>query len=712
MKVEKLFEEFIEKCESIYTGEEIALIKEAFQFGLVHHEGKIRLNGEEYMTHPLAVAEILLDMNVDAITIVASLLHETINHGGATKEEIEEKFGSEVASIVQTISKLNRLELNDDSSQTAMNFRKVVVGMSEDVRVLFLKLADRLQNLRTGEFLDKDALKRKVLETQVVLIPIAHRLCMYKIKGELEDLCLKYSKPDVYQDILERLNATEEELKMNLQEMQDSISDLMVEQNIPFKIKSRVKSVYSIYNKLSHGKKWEQIYDILAMRLIVEKVSECYLAIGLIHAKYRPIPGRFKDYIAMPKKNMYQSLHTGVFGSDGNRYEIQVRTKDMDDYAEKGMAAHFAYKENINNMKNMMDEKLEIFRNLIESSESLSDIEFQTNFTSEFTEESIYVYTPKGDVLELPNGSTPIDFAYRIHTDVGDKTVGAIVNDSIVPLSYELSNNDIVSIKTSNQGTPNKEWLSFVKTSHARNKIKSYFSKQEKENYIEKGKNIFQAELRKRHLTFESITSEENLKKICNTLKLETLEDIYFSIGSLRFTVTSILNALEEKKEETVLDKILNNSSNTKKTNYKGDILVNGESGILVNLAKCCHPVLGDSIVGYITKGEGVTVHKSNCSNVQVKNERFVPVSWNNEREKEGTYYASIMVTCEKEKNYLLDIISKSSGKNVFIDSVKTREKEEATIYELLVKTNGLESLENFMDSLYQYKFVKNVERK
>lgn len=712
MNIEQIANEFIEKCENYFSLEEMQTIKKAYAYATECHKGKIRLNKEDYMTHPIAVAEILIDMNVDATTLIAAILHETINHGGSSKEEIEKNFGSEVASIVQTISKLNRLELNDDSSQTALNFRKVVVGMSEDVRVLFLKLADRLQNLRTGKFLDKDALKRKVLETQVVLIPIAHRLCMYKIKGELENLCLKYSKPDVYNDILERLNATEEELMLNLQEMQDSISDLMVEQNISFKIKSRVKSVYSIYNKLNHGKKWEQIYDILAMRVIVEKVSECYLAIGLIHAKYRPIPGRFKDYIAMPKKNMYQSLHTGVFGSDGNRYEIQIRTKDMDDYAEKGMAAHFAYKENLSNMKNLMDEKLEIFRNLIESSESLSDIEFQNAFTAEFTEESIYVYTPKGDVLELPNGSTPIDFAYRIHTDVGDKTVGAIVNDAIVPLSCELQNNDIVSIKTNNTGTPNKEWLNFVKTSHARNKIKSFFSKQEKENYIEKGKNIFQTELRKKHLSFDSVTTEENLKKIFSNLKLESLEDLYFSIGSLRFTVSTILNILEDKKEETAIDKLLNNKNHKKAQNYKSDILVNDKTGILVNLAECCHPVLGDNIVGYITKGEGVTVHKSTCANVQIKNDRFVNVSWNKEENPNGTYYSLVVVTCEKGKNYLLDIINKSSGKNVYIDSVKTKEKEELTSYELLVKTSDLKSLENFMTSLYQYKFVKQVERK
>lgn len=703
--------EFLEKCQLLFK-EAIQEIKKAYEYASSKHLGRIRKNGLPYMSHPLEVANILLDMNVDKTTIISALLHETINHGGVSKEEIESIFGEEVANIVATISRLNRLELNDNSSISAMNFRKVVVGMSEDIRVIFLKLADRLHNLRTGDVLEKEALMQKVLETEGVLIPIAHRLCMYKIKGELENLCLKYRKPDVYDDILERLNATEEELKNNLEIMQEEIEDMLMEHNISYKIKSRVKSVYSIYNKLSHGKKWEQIYDILAMRVIVDKVSECYLTIGLIHGKYRPIPGRFKDYIAMPKKNMYQSLHTGVFGNDGHRYEIQVRTKDMDDYAEKGMAAHFAYKENITSMSNMMEERLEIFRNLIESTESLSDIEFQASFANEFTEESIYVYTPKGDVIELPVGSTPVDFAYRIHSDVGDKTVGALVNDNIVPLSYELSNNDIIKIKTNNTSTPNKEWLNFVKTSHARNKIKSYFSKQEKDNYIEKGKNIFQTELRKRHMSFDTILSDENLKKIEKQLKLETIEDIYFSIGTLRYTVSSILNVLNEEKEQDVLDKIMNHGNKENKGSQKGDILVNGESGILVNLAKCCHPVLGDEIIGYITKGEGVSVHKKNCVNLKEKDERYISVSWKDLSKTDGRYFANIIVSCEKDKNYLLDIIAKTSQKNVFVDSVKTKETEECTIYDILVKTNHVESLENFIASLYQYKFVRKVERK
>ncbi len=713
MQIDEIFEGLLSKCEEYYTQEEVKMIQKAYLFGKEKHKGKKRLNGTDYMTHPLGVMEILLDMNVDAATIAASLIHETINHASATKEEILEAFGSDVANIVATISKINRLELTDDSEYSAMNLRKVLVGMSEDIRVLFLKLADRLHNLRTADALNPEDRKRKVNETMTVLIPIAHRLGMYKIKGEMEDLCLKYSKPDVYEDILERLNATEKELKTSLEEMEESISEMLTEQNIPFRIKSRVKSVYSIYNKLNNGKTWEKIYDILALRVIVEKVSECYLTVGLIHAKYRPIPGRFKDYIAMPKQNMYQSLHTGVFGPDGHKYEVQIRTEEMDEFAEKGVAAHFAYKEKHQVIKNIMEQKLEIFRNLIESSDHLSDIEFESDVKSDLLNDSIYVFTPKGDVLELPKGSTPIDFAYRIHTDVGDKTVGAIVNDTIVPLNYELSNNDVVKIKTSNTGTPNKEWLNFVKTSHAKNKIKAYFSKQEKEVYTERGKTILSNELRKRKMSFETVLSNETVKAICTELKLKDLEDLYFSIGTLRYTAAYILSlATEEKKDvhDVLLEKVLAKSQSSTKKNYKSDILVNNEENIMVSLAKCCHPVRGDEIVGFVTKGEGVTVHRKDCPNLKNEKERLIDVEWN--IAKDNTYEAVVTVVCEMGKNYLLDIIGKATSKDVYVDAVKTKEKDNETIYELTVKMKNKEALENFMDSLKTFKFIREVKRK
>ena len=502
------------------TLDETLKIKEAYEFALERHKGKKRLSGEDFITHPLAVAFILTNLNVDAMTIEAALLHEVINHSLTTKEEIEKCFGEDIAKIVDSISKINKLELSDHSESSALYLRKVLVGIAEDVRVLFIKLADRLHNMRTAEYLSEEKRKQKANETMNVLVPIAHRLGINSIKSELENLSLKCLKPDVYADILERLDKTQEELKDVLLEMQDSISDILIDHDIKFYIKSRVKSVYSIYNKLNNGKKWNNIYDILAMRIIVDKVSDCYTAIGLIHAKYRPIPGRFKDYIAMPKENLYQSLHTGVFGVDGHRFEIQIRTWEMDEIAEKGIASHWSYKEKgVKKVQNMMEQKLEVFRSFIETNRDLSDAEFASSMQQDFLSDFIYVFTPKGDVVELPKNATPIDFAYRIHSDIGDHVVGAIVNDNIVPLNYELSDHDIVKIKTNPNGSPSKEWLSIVKTGHARNKIKSYFSKQERESYLNKGKEILEKEIRKRKLAFETVLSAENVKKICNDLK-------------------------------------------------------------------------------------------------------------------------------------------------------------------------------------------------
>ena len=711
MKIKEQIESLIDSCSKTMNSSDLESIKKTIEYAQEKYDGVMRLDGSPYLKHALDVAGILLDFGADAATLNAAILHGVMNNSSVSKEELESAVGEEVTELVDVISKLNRLELQDDSEHSALTLRKVLVGMSEDVRVLFLKLADRLQNLRTAMDIDENERKKMVQDTMAVLIPIGHRLGISRITSEMEDLCLRYSKPDVYADILERLNVSKEELKDSLKEMEQDISEMLMEQNIPFRIKSRVKSVYSIYNKLNNGKKWENIYDILALRVIVEKVQECYLTIGLIHAKYRPIPGRFKDYIALPKANMYQSLHTGVFGSDGHRYEIQVRTEEMDEFAEKGFAAHFAYKEkHNNNVKSVMEQKLESFRNLIESTDALSDIEFEGTIQNDLLNESIYVFTPKGDVLELPIGSTPLDFAYRIHSAVGDHTVQALVNDTSVPLDYELHNNDIVKIRTNPNTTPSKEWLNFCKTSHAKNKIKAYFSKQEKDIYTEKGKTILQNELRKRKLSFETVFAPEQLKKILNDVKLEDIDDLYFSIGSLRYTASYIISLASEDKNEVVdlyMERLLSKTPSNKK-NTTSDILVGGEDNILVSLAKCCHPILGDDIKGYVTKGEGVSVHRSNCKNLLSSEARFIDVEW---RPMSYTYLARVKVTCEVGKNYLMDIVGKATSKNITIDTVKTKNDDSKTIYDLMVKVAGREELEQFMDSLLQFQFVEKVER-
>lgn len=696
----------------INKSDELDMINKAYDFASKCHKNKKRLNGEDYVTHPLNVAYILTDLSVDYVTICAALLHETVNHGGASIEEIQENFNEEITAIVECISKINKLTLSDDKESSAINLRKVLVGLSEDVRVLFVKLADRLHNMRTIWALDPESQKQKANETVSVLIPIAHRLGINSIKSELEDLSLKYLKPDVYQDILDKLNDSRSALNNQLEEMKQSLSDILSEQGISFYIKARVKSIHSIYEKMAKGKKWNEIYDILALRIIVDKVSDCYLAIGLIHAKYRPIPKRFKDYIAMPKENMYQSLHTSVFGIGGYVYEVQIRTWDMDEIAEKGIASHWSYKEHTKGgIANVFEQKLELFRNLIEQhSDSLNESANYNEISSEALGSMIYCFTPKGDVVELPAQSTPVDFAYRIHSKVGDTTVGAIVNDSIVPLNYELQDGDIVNIKTNNNALPNKEWLGFVKTSQAKNKIKSYFSKQDREEYIKKGTLLLEKEIRRRKLAISDILSNDNITKVCQELKLDNLDDIYLSIGSLRFTPTYILNVIADDKKnvQDILLERVGNRKNKDSYDYKSDIIVSGYGDIKVTLAKCCKPIKGDKIVGYITKGEGITIHKKDCKNVAVT-DRLIDVEWNNNSHRE--YYTDLIITTENGKNYLLDIISEASLKNVYIDSFNTKENSMENIYHLTVKINDKESLNGFIIGLKNLKFVKNVER-
>ena len=593
------FEELVPRLEK---REQFETIKKAYLYACNEHKGMKRLTGDDFITHPLEVTKILMDLNVDDTTIIASLLHEVINNGNKTYDDLVNDFGEDIAKIVLSVSKINKLELPDNNESSVIYLRKILVGLAQDVRVLYIKLADRLHNMRTNWAINPQKQKQKAEETMSVLVPIAHRLGINSIKSELENLSLYYLKPDVYNDILEKLNETVDELNGYLEEMKESIIDILTDAGIKFEIKGRVKSVYSIYNKLSNGKEWNKIYDILALRIFVEEESDCYQVIGLIHSRFRPMPKRFKDYIASPKENMYQSLHTTVFGIEGHVFEIQVRTYEMDEIAEKGIASHWSYKEKgTKKIQNVMEQKLEMFRNVIESSNNDTDADFESKVNADIFSDLIYTYTPKGDVVELPIGSTPIDFAYRIHSRVGDTTVGAIVNDQIVPLSYELKNDDVVNIKTNNNSTPNKDWLSFVKTSQAKNKIKAFFSKQDKEEYIEKGKNILEAELRKRKMAFNEVLTPEIIEKLIKDLKVKDLDEIYLSIGSLRFTAGYIINLTKADKHE-VDDALFERKLSIPKINYKSDILVEGNSDIMVNIAKCCMPIKGDEIVALLQK--------------------------------------------------------------------------------------------------------------
>lgn len=707
------YDELYEKVKKIVKKEdELDVINRAYGFALAKHGDKKRLNGDPYISHPLEVAYILTDLNVDYITIACALLHETINHTDTSIDEVREEFGDEIANIVYSVSKINRLELSDDKDSSAQYLRKVLVGLSEDVRVLFIKLADRLHNMRTLYALPLEVQKQKANETTSVLIPIAHRLGINSIKSELEDWCLRYTKPDVYNDILEKLDASREELNDLLNEMKQSISDILTENGISFKIKGRVKSVHSLYNKMDNGKRFSDIYDILALRVFVDTIPDCYLTIGLIHSKYRPMPRRFKDYIANPKENMYQSLHTTIFGVDGHLFEVQVRTYEMDEIAEKGIASHWSYKEKGSvKIQSMMEHKLEMFRNIIDANSDVeNDSEFASNLNNELLSDLIYCYTPKGDVLELPKGATPVDFAYRIHSGVGDRTIGAIVNDQIVPLDHELQDGDIVKINTGKEANPNKDWLNFVKTSQAKNKIKSFFSKQDRANYINLGKEMLEKEIRRRKLAINEVLAEANLEKIFKDTHTTDLEDLYLSIGSLRFTAGYIIDLVFEDKKDVVdiyLGKISNRSNNSNKA-VKGDIIVAGTDDILVTIANCCKPIKGDPIIGYITKGEGITVHKKDCPNIKAST-RLIDVEWN--MNNESSYLTDLTIKVLKGKNQLLDIITKASQKDVYIESVRTREDEDYIIYAITIKTNNTSQLEGFISELKSLPIVISVER-
>lgn len=709
-----MFKKLTKKINELnFTEEEINLINKAYKFASNAHKDQKRRNGDTLINHCLTVANIVCDLKVDAITIAAAILHETVSQSDVSFEIIKQKFGEDIKIIIENLYKLRSVKLTDYNESSSIYLRKILVGLSKDFRVLIIKLADRLHNMRTADALSLEKRKQKAKETSEVLIPIAHRLGINSIKNELEDICLKYLKPDVYEEILDKLNVSREELEISLEEMKSSISEMLLTHNIEFEIKSRVKSVHSIYKKLSTGRKWSDIYDILAMRLILPTENDCYLAVGLIHSKYRLIPKRFKDFIAMPKANMYQSIHTSVFGTDGHIFEIQLRTHEMDQIAENGLASHWSYKENSKSIQSIMEQKLELFRTIIESHiEEKSDDIFLKNIEEEFLSQQIYVFTPKGDVMELPTGSTPIDFAYRIHSKVGDQTVGAIVNDAIVPLNYELNDGDIVKINTSNSAKPNKDWLGFVKTSQSKNKIKSYFSKIDREKNISRGRELLEKEIKKQKLNINEVLTDENINKLIIDLKVNNFDEILLSIGSMRYTGKYIINLIYED-HVNVHDILLGRIKNKRQTetDYKNNIIVAGIDNIRVNLAACCCPIPGDEIVGYVTKGDGVTVHLRDCCNITNIKERLISVDWNDKSFKNDKFHSKLIIKTNSSNNNILEIVTTSSLKNVSINSIKEFENNFSIDYELNVRVKNKKELNDYIKELKKLKYVIEVIR-
>lgn len=705
------FYDLIEKVRKYNDDDdELRIIEKAYNYAKEKHFTQKRITGDDYITHPLNVAYILTDVNADYKAICAALLHDTIEDSDGSFQEIEKLFGYDIANLVECVTKINRINFNSDSEQMAANQRKILVGLASDVRVLIIKLADRLHNMRTLYVFSPEKQQRKARETLEILTPVAHRLGMYKIKSELEDLCLRYLNPSAYFDILEKLNYKKTEMDEAVGKMLDEVSSLLKEHGIRHEIKGRSKSVYSIYNKLSKGRSFNDIYDILALRVLVDTEQECYLALGLIHSKYKPVPKRFKDYIAMPKSNFYQSLHTTVFGIDGMLFEIQIRTYDMDRVAEYGIASHWSYKEHTSgDSKDAMDQKLAIFRNIIELNEdSSTPEEFISSVKKDILfNDSIFVYTPKGDVIELPNGSTTVDFAYKVHSEVGDKMVGAIVNDNIVPFDYVLKTGDIIKINTSRLSNgPNKDWLNFVVTSQAKNKIKGFYSKIEKDDNINRGMVLLDGYLKKKNITFEMF-QDKYLNKLLDNYKIKDIDEFYMSLGIGKYTIDNMIKSIvkeEEKRKKSITLKGISK----KKQEVDSDILVENMSSIKVTISGCCKPIPGDNIIGYITKGAGITVHRSNCKNIMDLDERLINVKWNDNLNKK---YPTDLLIYTNEDDVLLDIITKASSNDVVIDSIFTLNKSSLKVLLVTVLVKNIEVLDKFCKDLYNIGSVVKIER-
>ncbi len=708
---EKDYQKLKEILSTYMNEEQLKTIDRYYEYAVKIYDGMNRLSGEEYVCHSVRVATILAELKMDTLTIGSALVHEAVTLEKVTPEEICEEFSEDVSNILVSVSKISHLKRtfkNDDPDK----YRRIIVGLSENPITLFIKLADRLDNLRTIDSFDKEHINEVVDETEKIFIPIAHRLGIKTMKSELEDLCLRWSDPKGYQDVLDKINASKEELEASLFKMRDELIELLNEHNIKYELTYRVKSVRGIYNKLKKGRKWNQIYDLLGLRILLEKTEECYLVVGLIHSKFRPIPKRFKDFIANPKNNMYQSLHTTVFGVDGKVYEVQIRTYEMNEIAEHGVASHWSYKEHTDgSKKSELEEKLAQFRTLIELNDMENNSEFFKNLQNNMTKEFIYIFTPKGDIIELPFDSTPVDFAYKIHSEVGNTTVGALVNGKQVSLDYLLQDGDIVELRTQAGKSPSKGWLKFVKTESAKSRIRSYFYKKEKDKSIEVGNELIKEEIKKRKYNINELLTNDNINLLIKDLKSEDYNDVCLGVSSLKYSPALIVNKLVDivyPKKDNSIEKLLNNKEI--KSNSDAKVLVSGYADILTNLASCCSPVPGDEIIGYITKGNGVSVHRKDCKMVDESNERIIDVSWNtNQLDK---YTTNIKVYIDSSNDHLIDIISLATKSDINITSINNKgliKNEE--VYELLLKVKNKENLDKFMLDLSNLNFISKVER-
>ena len=695
----------------------IEIIHRAYELADAQHANQLRKSGEPYIMHPLKVAHILALWQTGPKTIAAGLMHDVIEDTGMSKEELAEMFDADIASLVDGVTKLTQLDYVSKESAQAENHRKMLLAMSRDIRVILIKLADRLHNIRTLKHLNKDKQRRIAGETMDIYVPIAHRLGMFQVKAEFEDTCLRYLEPDAFYEIVHLMKKKKSEREENVERMISRISGYLESEGFNFSIKGRIKNIYSVYKKMLGGDKvFEEIYDLLAIRLIVDTLQDCYAALGTIHANFKPIPKRFKDYIAMPKPNMYQSLHTTVISQSGNIYEIQIRTKEMDEIAEKGVAAHWAYKENTHTTaaqeQREIQDKLNWYETLSTYEDEVSDAENLLEFVKEdIFNANIYVFTPKGDVLDFPPKSTPIDFAYRVHTELGHRTTGAIVNGRIVPLTYHLKMGDVVEIKSNrNSFGPSEEWLNFVGTTQARGKIRQFFNKARRQDNIAYGEELFLTELKVLGKTSVSVDLEE-LASMNKKITISSWEDLYHELGRGKVLAKTILGRYFEKDrvvdEGALVAEINERKKNVKAKNRYG-IIVDGLVNVDIKISKCCHPVPGDEITGFITKTTGIAIHHADCPNLKDKS-RFVDVWFTDDIQTAFT--TKIRIKALARKNILSDIITKISGLNVNILSLNTNTLRETAIIDLELSVTNIDALNRSATGLRSVKDVFSVER-
>lgn len=713
-----MIEDLIKIIEKYMTEEEVAFVMKAYEYAKLMHKDQKRKSGEPYIIHPVNVAIILADLDMDVETIVSALLHDVVEDTPATYDDIKEMFSEDVAKIVDGVTKLNKLNYKSSEAFQAENLRKMILAMNNDIRVIIVKLADRLHNLRTLEYMNEEKRKQKAQETIEIYAPLAGRLGIFKIKWELEDLSLRYLDPEGYYDLVEKINKKRSEREKEINEIIKKISAELDKQELHYDISGRPKNFYSIYKKMKgKSKSFESIYDLIAVRILVDTVKDCYAVLGIVHSMWKPLPGRFKDYIAMPKPNMYQSLHTTVISDTGEIFEIQIRTYEMHEVAEYGIAAHWKYKGGKTQGKDV-DSKLDWLRQLLEWQKDLKDPkEFIDTLKIDFFDDEVFVFTPNGDVVDLPEGSTPVDFAYRVHTGVGNTCVGAKVDSRIVPLNYKLKNGNIVEVITQKSSSgPSRDWLKFVKSPRAKQKIKQWFKSKEKDISIEKGKELFDREAKKLCLDTNILDNEKIYQKLAKELSINSVNDLFASIGYGNFKeklvinkILNIKNAIENIGLTKNEDDYLKSSSSKKDAT---GVRIDGLEGMKIKFAKCCNPVPGDEIIGFVTRGYGVSVHRKDCTNIAnyLDSDRCLEAEW--DTEASDKFLANVTIRAVDRTGILSEITAMAKEANVGIQSLSAKSNTISDIFIYLTfEVVGKDELDKMIQKLKTINGILDVYR-